>query len=108
MANDEKRTKLAKRLYPNLATWEILLWTAGWIFGVGYSIYHVYLASKRKKMIVCIAFSFKKTTYNFLIFGGFPNFANLTVYPLLGLRCLFHTYVIVTVMFFLTGEPIVM
>ena len=52
MANDEKRTKLAKRLYPNLATWEILLWTAGWIFGVGYSIYHVYLASKRKKMIV--------------------------------------------------------
>jgi len=47
MANDEKRTKLAKRLYPNLATWEILLWTAGWIFGVGYSIYHVYLASKR-------------------------------------------------------------
>ena len=57
MANDEKRTKLAKRLYPNLATWEILLWTAGWIFGVGYSIYHVYLASKRKKIIVCIACS---------------------------------------------------
>ena len=52
MANDEKRTKLAKRLYPNLATWEILLWTAGWIFGVGYSIYHVYLASKRKEIKV--------------------------------------------------------
>jgi hypothetical protein len=52
MANDEKRTKLAKRLYPNLATWEILLWTAGWIFGVGYSIYHVYLASKSKKIKV--------------------------------------------------------
>ena len=39
MATDDKRTKLA--------IWEILLWTAGWIFGVGYSIYHVYLASKR-------------------------------------------------------------
>ena len=52
MANDEKRTKLAKRLYPNLATWEILLWTAGWIFGVGYSIYHVYLASKQQFMNV--------------------------------------------------------
>ena len=46
MATDDKRTKLAKRLYSSLAIWEILLWTAGWVFGVGYSIYHVYLASK--------------------------------------------------------------
>ena len=48
MTNKEKSARLAKRLYPSLATWEILLWTAGWIFAVGYSIYHVYLASKSK------------------------------------------------------------
>jgi len=45
-ALEKEKAKLAKRLYPSLATWEIILWTSTWIFGIGYAFYHVYLASK--------------------------------------------------------------
>lgn len=47
MTEVEKRQKLLKRLYPSLASWEILLWTSTWIFAVGYSILHVYWISRR-------------------------------------------------------------
>ncbi len=51
MANNQelqqRKSRLEKRLYAKLATWEIVLWTSLWIFGVGYSMLHVYWASKR-------------------------------------------------------------
>lgn len=43
----KNRARLSKRLYPNLPTWEISIWTSGWIFAVGYSMYHLFFASKR-------------------------------------------------------------
>ena len=43
-----ERAKLSKRLYGNLPTWEITIWTASWIMGVGYAMYQLYYASKRK------------------------------------------------------------
>ena len=33
------RARLSKRLYPDLPIWEISIWTSGWIFAVGYSMY---------------------------------------------------------------------
>ena len=42
------RSKLAKRLYPSLSTLEITIWTVIWLFGAGYSIYHIYIASERR------------------------------------------------------------
>ena len=53
LALKEKSARLRRRLYPSLATWEIVLWTGCWIFGVGYSTYNVYLASKRKFNKLC-------------------------------------------------------
>ena len=44
----KNRARLSKRLYPNLPTWEISIWTSGWIFAVGYSMYHLFFASKRE------------------------------------------------------------
>ena len=48
----KKQTKLTKPLYPDLPRCEILVLTAVWIFGIGYSNYHVYLASKSKLCFV--------------------------------------------------------
>ena len=45
-AFEKEKAKLGKRLYPSLATWEIMLLISTAFFGVGYAIYHVYLASK--------------------------------------------------------------
>ena len=33
------RARLSKRLYPDLPIWEISIWTSGWMFAVGYSMY---------------------------------------------------------------------
>ena len=33
------RARLSKRLYPDLLIWEISIWTSGWMFAVGYSMY---------------------------------------------------------------------
>ena len=59
-----ERTKLSKRLYVNLPTWEITIWTASWIMGVGYAMYQLYYASKRKcnqRNLICF-----KEIYNLL------------------------------------------
>ena len=42
-----KKNKLQSKLYTSLSTWEISLWSACWVFGVGYSMYHVFSASMR-------------------------------------------------------------
>lgn len=53
MSEDNKeKTRVSKRLYPSLATWEISIWTASWLFGVGYSIYHVYKASRHFRHVL--------------------------------------------------------
>ena len=44
----KNRARLSKRLYHNLPTWEISVWTGSWIFAVGYSMYHLFFASKRE------------------------------------------------------------
>lgn len=43
-----KERRALRKLYPSLPTIEISVYTAIWIIGVGYSIYNVYLASRRK------------------------------------------------------------
>ena len=42
-----KKAKLRAKLYTGLSLREIVLWTSIWIFSVGYSMYHVYNASRR-------------------------------------------------------------
>jgi len=47
MTKADERGKLSRRLYVSLPTWEISIWTGSWVFGVGYAIYQLFLASKR-------------------------------------------------------------
>ena len=42
-------TYLSKKLSPNLPDWEITIYTAGWIVGVLYAVYNVYLCSRREE-----------------------------------------------------------
>ena len=42
-----KKARLRAKLYTGLSLREIVLWTSIWIFAVGYSMYHVYNASRR-------------------------------------------------------------
>ena len=52
MTKADERGRLSRRLYVSLPTWEISIWTGSWVFGVGYAIYQLFLASKRKSWIV--------------------------------------------------------
>ena len=45
--NSAKRARLRAKLYSGLSLKETVLWTACWIFGVVYSMYHIYNASRR-------------------------------------------------------------
>ena len=52
MTKADERGRLSRRLYVSLPTWEISIWTGSWVFGVGYAIYQLFLASKRKSWII--------------------------------------------------------